>query len=76
MIELVSGSERPTNIIALIALTTQMNRPATYSVFSYRLKNEYPELFAKGLDVLKQSLFEVPGEFHVKGKAQPSGQRS
>jgi hypothetical protein len=68
LIELVSGSERPTNIIALIALTTQMNRPATYYVFSYRLKSEYPELFAKGLDVLKQSLFEVPVSFTLKEK--------
>ena len=68
LIELVSSSERPIGIIALIALTTQMNRPATYSVFSYRLKNEYPELFAKGLDVLKQSLFEVPVSFTLKEK--------
>ena len=68
LIELVSSSERPTSIIALIALTTQMNRPATYYVFSYRLKNEYPELFSKGIDVLKQSLFEVPGEFTLKEK--------
>ena len=45
-----------------------MNRPATYSVFCFRLKNEQPGLFAKGKDVLKRALFEVPGDFLLKEK--------
>ena len=68
LIELVVNSERPTGIIALITLTTQLNRPATYSVFCFRLKNEQPGLFAKGKDVLKRALFEVPGDFLLKEK--------
>lgn len=68
LLDKVLSASMPLSILTLISLTTKINRPATFAVFSFRLKNEYPSIHELGKDFVDNTLFKIPAKFTLKEK--------
>lgn len=68
LLDKVLGASIPTSILTLISITTKISRPATFAVFSFRLKTEYPSIYELGKDFVDNALFKIPENFTLKEK--------